>query len=171
MNSSSAYAPGTKARARHLRDEEEFIQAAKKGKLKAISFVKPLGEENEHPGYATVSEGSQHLVDLIKAVEDGPNAEHTLIIVTYDEFGGSWDHVPPPGQGGVAGIHDRFGPGTRVPALLVSKRFKNSTVDHTQYDTSSILATIERRFGLKSLGERDNAVEDLSKAVGTVIPK
>jgi acid phosphatase len=169
------FATGTPARAQHLRDEMEFLSAAKEGKLKSVSFVKPIGEENEHPGYADVARGSQHLRELLEAIDSGPDADNTLVVVTYDDFGGSWDHVPPPGQGGTPGAHDQFGPGTRVPALLVSRHFDRSTVDHTQYDTTSILATIERRFGLAPVGAvhsneptakaRDAQVNDLSYAV------
>ena len=90
------YAPGTPARAQHLRDEAEFMAAAQSGTLKPVSFVKPVGAENEHPGYASEHDGSDHLVNLIKAIQSGPQAAHTLIVVTYDEFGGAWDHVAPP---------------------------------------------------------------------------
>ena len=88
-----------------------------------MSFVKPLGNENEHPGYSSEPNGSDHLVDLIKAIETGPQARNTLIVVTYDEFGGQWDHVSPPGMG-TTGAHDLFGPGTRIPALLIAPSFK-----------------------------------------------
>lgn len=171
LNYYAAYAPGTVARAAHLRDEVEFIDAAKNGTLKPVSFVKPIGEENEHPGYATVARGSQHLRELLEAIDSSPHAAQTLIIVTYDEFGGAWDHVPPPGQGGASGVHDQFGPGTRVPALLVSRHFLRSTVDSTQYDTTSILATIEQRFGLGPVGvaysaaPRDARIDNFSRAV------
>ena len=93
------YAPGTPDRAAHLQDEEDFLSAAQNGHLPSVSFVKPLGNENEHPGYASEPNGSDHLVDLIKAIESGPQAGNTLIVVTYDEFGGQWDHVSPPGMG------------------------------------------------------------------------
>ena len=167
------YVEGTQARKQHLRDEVEFMAAARSGQLKPVSFVKPIGEENEHPGYASVNQGSQHLRDLLQAIDSGHDADHTLVVVTYDEFGGAWDHAPPPGQGKVRGAHDKFGPGTRVPALLVSRHFNHSSVDHTQYDTTSILATIERRFGLAPVGltyapaaqPRDAIVRDFSKAV------
>jgi phospholipase C len=87
-----------------------------------------------------------------------------MVIVTYDEFGGQWDHVPPPGQGGMPGPHDQWGPGTRIPALILAPRLPgNFVVDHTQYDTTSILATIERRFGLAPLSTRDAKVNDLSE--------
>jgi acid phosphatase len=174
FNYFAAYAEGMPARKQHLRDEVEFEAAARKGQLKAVSFVKPIGEENEHPGYASVDAGSKHLRDLLQAIDSGRDADNTLVVVTYDEFGGAWDHVPPPGQGGRPGVHDKFGPGTRVPALLVSRHFDRSAVDHTQYDTTSILSTIEHRFGLAPVGEvysagtcarpRDAAVKDFSNA-------
>jgi phospholipase C len=86
-----------------------------------------------------------------------------MVITTYDEFGGQWDHVTPPGQGGVAGPHDVWGPGTRIPALVISPFILGRhSVDHTQHDTTSILATIEHRFGLDPLSSRDAAVADLS---------
>ena len=85
-----------------------------------------------------------------------------MVIVTYDEFGGQWDHVAPPGQGNASGPHDQWGPGTRIPALIISPFLHGQfVVDHTQYDTTSIVATIERRFGLESLSSRDAAVNDL----------
>ena len=164
FNYFASFAPGTQARADHLRDEQEFIQAAQSStsscSLRAVSFVKPLGEENEHPGYTSEIRGSSHLVDLVKAIEGSACAKSTLVVVTYDEFGGQWDHVSPPGTaGGAAGPHDQWGPGTRVPTLVVSPRLPEEfVVDHTSHDTTSILATIERRWGLKALGTRDAAV-------------
>jgi acid phosphatase len=157
------YGPGTPARAAHLRDEQEFIAAAESGDLKPVSFVKPIGAENEHPGYASEHGGSSHLVDLLEAIENGPDADSTLVIVTYDEFGGQWDHVAPPQ--GIAGISDQWGPGTRIPALLVSPVLKHPfAVDETEHDTTSVLATIERLFDLEPLSSRDAAVADLFRA-------
>jgi len=166
FNYFAAYAPGTAARAAHLRDEDEFLALAQSSrkdcKLKPVSFVKPIGAENEHPGYASESNGSVHLVQLLQAIEQSACARDTLVIVTYDEFGGQWDHVPPPGQGSARGAHDQFGPGTRIPALIVSPWLSGDfVVDHTSYDTTSILATLERRYGLRPLGTRDAQVADL----------
>ena len=172
FNYFTRYAPGTPDRAAHLKDEVAFIASAQNGSLPQVSFVKPLGNENEHPGYASEPNGSDHLVDLIKAIETGPQAGNTLIVVTYDEFGGQWDHVSPPGMG-TSGAHDQFGPGTRVPALLIGRSFTSSGVDHTVYDTTSIMATIEHQFGLQpvaargSVTPRDSLVNDLGNAVST----
>lgn len=167
FNYYASYAPGTPARAEHLRDEAEFEDLAasstRRCRLPAVSFVKPIGHENEHPGYASESVGSDHLVDLLRLIDDSRCAQDTMVVVTYDEFGGQWDHVPPPGQGGTPGVHDEFGPGTRIPALIISAKLRGAqVVDHTTYDTTSILATIESRFGLAPLSTRDAAVRDLS---------
>ena len=130
-----------------------------------MSFVKPYGAENEHPGYASQAEGSDHLVDLLKTILAGPQASDTLVVVTYDEFGGQWDHVSPPGQGNNNGPHDVWGPGTRIPALVIGPHLKGPfVVDHTQYDTTSILATIEHRWDVDPLGPRDAHVNDLRNA-------
>jgi len=166
FNYFSNFAPGTTARTKHLLDEAEFIQAAGKGTLKPVSFIKPVGEENEHPGYTNETEGSTHLVELIKAIVNGPNGKDTLIVITYDEFGGAWDHVPPPpnnrhGRDKLAA--DKWGPGTRIPALLISKRFDKSGVAHEDFDTTSILRLLEKRFDLQPLVERP--VRSLSVAL------
>ena len=157
FNYFAAYAPGQPGRA-HLQDETKFLAAAHDGSLPTVSFVKPYGAENEHPGYASESEGSDHLVDLLSAITEGPEAGSTLVVVTYDEFGGQWDHEAPPKA-------DAWGPGTRIPALVIGRSLKHSGVDHTVYDTTSILATIEHSFGLAPLSGRDGSVHDLAPAV------
>ncbi|GAC1611729.1 MAG: acid phosphatase [Mycobacteriales bacterium] len=164
------YADGTVGRVDHLKDEQQFLSDAKDGNLPAVSFVKPIGSENEHPGYASESLGSDHLVSLLKTIESGPAAAHTMVVVTYDEFGGQWDHVAPPGTAPNPGIHDAFGPGTRIPALVLDPALPASGVDHTSHDTTSVLATIEHRFGLPPLTDgtgaqtRDAKVADLFSA-------
>lgn len=166
FNYFAAYAPGTTARADHLRDEAEFFDAAKRGRLPEVSFVKPLGAENEHPGYTSETGGSNHLVDLVKAIVEGPNGHDTLIIITYDEFGGAWDHVPPPSAANQIGPYDVWGPGTRIPTILISKKMQRSRVDHVAHDTTSILKLIELRFHLAPLSTRDARVQSLDSALG-----
>ncbi|GAC1441184.1 MAG: acid phosphatase [Mycobacteriales bacterium] len=164
------YADGTVGRVEHLKDEQQFLSDAKNGNLPAVSFVKPVGSENEHPGYASESVGSDHLVELLKTIAASPEAASTMVVVTYDEFGGQWDHVAPPGTAANPGVHDAFGPGTRVPALVIDPSLPASGVDHTSHDTTSVLATIEHRFGLAPLTDgkgaqtRDAAVQDLFTA-------
>src|SRR5205085_11946418 len=128
--------------------------ALSNGSLPAVSFVKPIGEDNEHPGYTTVDAGEKWATNLIAQVQKSADWQDTAIILTYDENGGFWDHVPPP-------VVDKWGPGTRVPTLVISPYAKHGYVDHTLYDTSSILALIEHRFGLTALGTRDAAANDM----------
>lgn len=154
------YADGTAAKAEHLKDEADFIAAARAGKLPSVSFVKPLGEVNEHPGYANVLSGEAHVAELLTALRSSPHWKHTAVIITYDENGGFWDHVAPP-------TVDKWGPGSRVPALVISPLAKHGYVDHNFYDTSSILALIEHRWGLAPLGSRDAAANDMHDAFAT----
>jgi len=153
----AAYGPGTEGREKHLKDETDFLQAAKVGTLPSVSFVKPGHGYDEHPGGGTVYRGESHAVDLINAVLNGPNGDDALIILTYDENGGFWDHVAPP-------VIDRWGPGSRVPAIIISPFAKKNYVDHTQYETVSILAFIEKRWGLEPLTARDKNANPLENA-------
>ncbi|WP_027141462.1 acid phosphatase [Mesorhizobium sp. WSM3626] len=148
FNYFAAYAPGTAARTEHLRDGgldgADFIKAIDDGKLPAVSFYKPQGNLNEHGGYADVTSGDRHLADLVAHLEKSPQWGHMLVVVTYDENGGFWDHVAPPRA-------DRWGPGNRIPAFIVSPYARMGTVDHTQYDTTSILRFITARYDLPVL--------------------
>ncbi|MDQ6695423.1 MAG: hypothetical protein M3014_13570, partial [Chloroflexota bacterium] len=153
----ATYADGTTAKSTHLKDEQDFISSLTSGNLPAVSYIKPLGPDNEHPGYASLLRGQQHVADLVQAVQSSPYWADTAIIITYDENGGRWDHVAPPAV-------DRWGMGTRVPAIIISPFAKKGYVDHTRYDTTSILKLIENRWGLAPLSSRDAAANDLSNA-------
>ena len=150
------YAPGTEGR-KHMKDETEFIAAAKAGNLPSVSFVKPAHKYDEHPGYSTVYYGEKHAVELANAVLNGPNGKDALVIITYDENGGFWDHVAPP-------VIDRWGPGTRVPTIIISPYAKKGYVDSTQYESVSILAFIEKRWDLQPLTDRDKNANPLENA-------
>jgi acid phosphatase len=151
------YADGTAAKADHLKDEQDFLTALRTGRLAAVSFVKPVGTNNEHPGYTDIITGENHVKALIDAVRSSRYWRRTAIIITYDENGGFWDHVAPP-------VADRWGPGTRVPAIVISPFARRGFVDHHSYDTTSILALIEHRWGLAPLSSRDAAADPLSGA-------
>jgi phospholipase C len=148
------YAKGTAGRKKHLKDEKDFLKAAKEGALPAVSFVKPGRGYDQHPGSGPVYQGGMHALKLINAVKNSSDWDSTLIILTYDENGGFWDHVPPP-------VKDRWGPGTRIPAIIISPFAKKGYVDHTQYETVSILAFIEKRWNLKPLTDRDKNANPL----------
>ena len=151
------YADGTPGRAAHLKDETDFIAAAQAGTLPAVSFVKPIGRDNEHAGYTDIMTGEHHTIDLINAIRNGPNWNDTAIIITYDENGGWWDHVAPLKV-------DRWGPGARVPTMVISPYARKHFIDHTVMETASILAFIETRWGLAPLGVHDAKAANMMSA-------
>jgi phospholipase C len=149
------YAPLSAGGQAHLQDEINFFADLAAGSLPAVSFIKPLGPDNEHPGYTSLLKGQQHVADIVHAVQNSSEWAHTAIIITYDENGGRWDHVAPPQR-------DEWGDGNRVPAIVISPYAKHGYVDHTQHDTLSILKTIEDRFGLQPLNARDASASSLA---------
>jgi len=94
---------------------------------------------------------------MLRAIQSSPYWPRVAVIVTYDENGGWWDHVAPP-------VVDEWGPGSRIPALIVSPWARRSFIDHTPYDTTSVLKFIEWRWGLPPLGPRDAAANNLLAA-------
>ena len=106
--------------------------------------------------------GDEHIADVLAKLRASPQWTDMLVIVTYDENGGYWDHVPPPTG---RGWGDRWGPGTRIPAIIVGPYVKRGFVDHTAYDTTSILKFITERFGLEPLPGVREKTGDLSGAL------
>jgi len=156
-------------RAAHLKDYTDLVADAAAGTLPAVTFYKPQGNLNQHEGYANLDDGDAHIADLVAKLQASPQWKHMVIVITYDEFGGVWDHVAPPKA-------DLIGPGTRIPALVVSPFARRGFVDHTPYDTASILRLITRRFDLPTLpglkvrdqalrANREPAMGDLTKAL------
>jgi len=177
------FAPGSVSRAAHLADETQFFSDLSGHSLPAVSFIKATGNDDEHPSYASLAQGQQHVAHLVAAVQKSPYWKHALIIITYDEHGGRWDHVAPPGSAlADAGLQayvaanparaDQWGPGTRVPTLLISPYAKRGYVDHTPFDSTSILTLLEDRFcGGARLGTRDAAVNSLGLSLAATAQK
>jgi acid phosphatase len=147
---------GAAERAQHLLDAgvstapyttlppSRFLTDIQNGTLPPVTFYKPHGTVNEHSGYANVTDGDKHIAAVVAALQASPQWNHMLVVITYDENGGIWDHVAPPKA-------DRFGPGSRIPALILSPYAKKGYVDHTQYDTTSILRFITNKYSLPVL--------------------
>ncbi|MFL6681889.1 MAG: acid phosphatase [Burkholderiaceae bacterium] len=157
FNYYAAFDPKSHAaeRAAHLKDYDDLVADAAAGKLPPVVFYKPVGRNNEHPGYASLAEGDAHLADTIARLQASPQWSHMLVVVTYDENGGQWDEVAPP-RG------DLVGPGTRIPAVIVSPFARRGFVDHTAYDTGSIVRFITHRWSLPvlpGLKLRDTSLE------------
>jgi phospholipase C len=154
----------------------DFQADAAAGSLPGYAFLEPSWSStgnSQHPNY-NVALGEQLLLDTYRAVRGGPAWDSTLLIITYDEHGGCYDHVPPP-WGAVPpdatpGEHafdfTRFGP--RVPTVLVSPLIPAGT---TPFDHTSILATVEHRFGVQPLTKRDAAAPDVAAALTLTAPR
>jgi phospholipase C len=141
-------APGTPAQKAHLQDYKNFVEDIQRNTVPQVVFYKPIGQFNQHPGYTNVADGDGHLAELIGMLQESPAYQDMLILITYDENGGQWDHVPPPRR-------DRWGPGTRIPLIAVGPTVRRGYIDHTPYDFGSILRTIEVRFGVEPLNDAD----------------
>ena len=152
----------------------DFKTAAAAGKLPAFTFLEPswgAKGNSQHPNY-NVALGEQLIHDVYYALRNGPAWSSTLLIITYDEHGGCYDHVPPPlgavppdNTAGEFGFDfKRFGP--RVPAVLVSPLIAKGTVFRVPakvmpLDHTSILKTVENRWKLPPLTARDAAASDI----------
>ena len=98
FNYYGAFDPAThaEARAAHLKDYTDLLEDIAKGTVPSVAWYKPTGNVNQHPGYANLDDGDAHIADLVARLQAGPQWNHMVIIITYDEYGGQWDHVPAP---------------------------------------------------------------------------
>jgi phospholipase C len=143
---------------------ESFISDMKAGHMPAVSWLNPPASYNEHPGGGiSVCAGENWTVQHVNAIMHSKYWPTTAIVVVWDDFGGFYDHVPPP-------HYDVMGLGPRTPALIISpwtRRGHNpggGSIDHHTYEFSSVLRFIEDTFHLKPLTERDRRADPLSGA-------
>jgi phospholipase C len=111
---------------------------------------------SEHPP-ERVDCGMDYVTYIINAIMNSPYWSSTAIVLTWDDYGGFYDHVPPPQV-------DGYGEGFRVPVIVISPYAKSHFVDHTQYEFGSLLATVEQLYGIPSLGQRDTMSNPLWNA-------
>ncbi|HZP62995.1 MAG TPA: choice-of-anchor D domain-containing protein [Terriglobales bacterium] len=137
----------------HVVPSTQFSSDALAGNLPAVSWVVPDEIQSEHPPSSACA-GENWTVNQINAVMQGPQWSSTLIVVTWDDFGGFYDHVLPPAI-------DQYGLGLRVPMIIISPYSRTGYISHTLYDFSTFLKTVEERFGLPFLGQRDSNANDL----------
>ncbi len=130
-----------------------FTSDVAHGHLAAVTWLVTDTAESEHPPASTCL-GENTTVSEVNAIMRSPFWRDTAIIVTWDDFGGFYDHVAPPKT-------SRWGLGPRVPALIISPYARRGHVDHTVYDFTSVLAFIEARFGLRPLTGSDASANPL----------
>jgi phospholipase C len=134
-----------------------FMADIRNGDLQEVSWVVPARGFNEHPGGPSVCKGENWTVAHINALMESEYWKETAIFVLWDDFGGFYDHVPPP-------HYDEFGLGPRVPVLIISPWAKEGFIDHTTYEFASILKFIETLHGLPCMTQRDCIAADMFKA-------
>jgi phospholipase C len=143
-----------------LRTIQEFDAACRLGTLPAVSWVCPENFVSEHPLFPQPW-GVAFNLAVVNAVMNSPLWKRTMLIVTYDEAGGYYDHVVPP-------TVDAEGLGQRVPAMIISPWAKRGFISHRTYEHCSINAWLEDRFGLARLSQRDVLADPLSDVLDVV---
>jgi phospholipase C len=152
---------------RHIREDEEvwkshiypvddFVRQAKDGLLPPVTWVTPRFELSEHPEYS-MCHGENWTTEIVNAVMEGPDWADTAIFITWDDYGGFYDHVPPPQV-------DDFGFGVRVPLLIISPYARRGYVTEELGEFSSVLRFMEDNWGLTQLTHRDEDATPLLSA-------
>jgi len=149
---------------RKVRPPSEFVKDVRRGDMPAVSWIIPDESYNEHPGgEKSTCAGENWTVHQVNAIMKSEYWESTVVVVVWDDFGGFYDPVPPP-------HFDIMGLGPRTPALIISPYTRQGDspdggyVDKNVYEFSSVLAFIERLFGLEPMTERDANADPLSGA-------
>jgi phospholipase C len=139
----------------HIVDMQDFYDDAQAGRLPAVSYIAP-GALSEHPPSKLI-EGQTFVRTIVSELMRSPDWSSTALVLTYDNWGGWYDHVLPP-------TVDRYGYGFRVPALLVSPYARRGAIDHTTLDFTSILRFIEDNWRLAPLAARDASANSIVSA-------
>ncbi len=161
----------------HVQHTRNLLTDLSNNNLASVSWVMPGGWHppnltkkckmitiDEHPP-ASVDCGMDYVATIVNAIMASDYWNSTAIIVTWDDWGGFYDHVPPP-------IVDNYGLGFRVPTLVISPWSKHHYIDHTQYEFASMLKLVEDNFGVSPLTERDNSTNDMMNSFNfTQIPQ
>lgn len=141
----------------HLVMNTEYFKDLRQGTLPAVAWIVPNVWESEHPP-ANIQLGMGYTTALVNALMKSRYWRSTLLVITWDDYGGFFDHVPPPQV-------DRYGYGLRVPTILISPYARAGYIDHTRYDFTSVLKMIETQFDLKPLTARDAEANILGKSL------
>ena len=123
-------------------------------RLPPVTWITPRFELSEHPEY-NFCYGENWTTEVVNAIMRSPMWRDTAIFISWDDFGGFYDHVPPV-------VVDPFGLGVRVPMILLSPYARRGVVDHHLGEFSSVLRFIEDNWGLTQLTMRDRRATDLS---------
>jgi phospholipase C len=134
---------------------QQFITDVQNGTLAQVTWIVPDWSYSDHAGAGSTANGPDWVGNVVNAVGASQFWNSTAIFVTWDDWGGWYDHVPPPQV-------DTMGLGFRVPLIVISPYAQHGYVSHTQHEFGSILHFTEEMFNLPSLGTRDAISDDLS---------
>jgi phospholipase C len=143
-------------------NQKQILTDITNNQLRDVSWVIPSGQDSDHAGSSGTT-GPSWVASVVNAIGNSPYWANTAIFITWDDWGGWYDHVAPPqvlvncAQWGCGYVY-----GFRVPLIVVSPYVKAQYISHTQHDFGSILKFIEARFSLPSLGYADVAADDFS---------
>jgi phospholipase C len=146
----------TEKYASHFVIRDQIFNDLKNGTLPQVSWVIPRDNLSEHPPH-NITHGMDWVVYVVDSIMESPYWNSTAIIVIWDDYGGFYDHVPPPSI-------DKYGLGFRIPAIIISPYAKSGYIDHTQYQFESMLKFIEWRFNIPSLTDRDRNANNILNA-------
>lgn len=138
----------------HIRDSSSLRTDIESRRLPNVSFLKANSAHNEHPANSAPQTGMNWVMKHLRTLGESALWGKTLVVLTYDEGGGYWDHLAPPRP-------DEYGCGTRIPAMMIGPYVRQGYVDSQVANTTSILKLIEKRFGLPALTRRDGSAYDL----------
>ncbi|HZI35697.1 MAG TPA: alkaline phosphatase family protein, partial [Gaiellales bacterium] len=140
----------------HYAPWQWFTSDVKQGHLASITWITPPFNESDHPGGPSLCQGENWTARQVNAIESSPLWKSTAIVIVWDDFGGFYDHVPPPRV-------DRFGLGPRSPLLVISPWAKRG-IDHDTYDFTSVIKFAAENFQLPLLTSRERKVNSLRSA-------
>jgi phospholipase C len=138
--------------------DEQLAGLLAQGNAGNVTWIKPYPFHSEHPGFSSVGLGAEWTRNIVNAIGNSQYWPHCAIFITWDDYGGFYDHVPPPAV-------DAVGLGFRVPCIVVSPYAKRGYVDHKQYEHSSVVKFAETTFGLPAMTARDAAADGMSGAL------
>ena len=140
----------------NVTEPSNFITDLQKGTLANFTWISPTWSVSDHPK-ASICTGENWAVEQVNAIMQSKFWDSTVIFIAWDDWGGYYDHVPPPAV-------DFFGLGFRVPMIIISPYVKAKTVVHTQYEFASVLKFAEETFNLPQLTKRDKKANDMMDA-------
>ena len=143
-------------------DPAPILTDIAKNQLPAVSWVIPAGVNSDHAGSTATTGGPSWVASIVNAIGAGPYWSDTAILITWDDWGGWYDHVAPPVINDGKSWGSGYAYGFRVPLIVISPYAKAGYISHVTHDFGSILNFTEKTFGLSSLGYADAYADDLS---------